>query len=64
MSPIVTPRRIAMQSQTPFRTPRDMRIGKKASDNRILGTPDYLAPELLLKKDHGDLVFVLIATFL
>lgn len=54
MSPIVTPSRTTMQSRTPFRTPKDLRIGKKASDNRILGTPDYLAPELLLRKDHGN----------
>nr|CAD7265266.1 unnamed protein product [Timema shepardi] len=45
-SPITTP-------HTPFRTPKSLRRGKKASDHRILGTPDYLAPELLLQQDHG-----------
>ena len=35
-------------SKTPFRTPKSVRRGFKASDERILGTPDYLAPELLL----------------
>nr|CAD7604617.1 unnamed protein product [Timema genevievae] len=48
-SPITTP-------HTPFRTPKSLRRGKKASDHRILGTPDYLAPELLLQQDHGSAV--------
>lgn len=34
--------------KTPFRTPKSVRRGYKMSDERILGTPDYLAPELLL----------------
>lgn len=34
--------------QTPFRTPRSVRRGQAASSERILGTPDYLSPELLL----------------
>jgi len=35
--------------KTPFRTPKSVRRGNIAqSDERILGTPDYLAPELLL----------------
>lgn len=37
-----------------------MRRGGQAflnrSDERILGTPDYLAPELLLRKGHGPAV--------
>lgn len=34
---------------TPFRTPKSLRRGVRQSSERILGTPDYLAPELLLK---------------
>lgn len=55
MSPIVTPRRKPYQCKNGFQTPKNLRIGKKASDNRILGTPDYLAPELLLNRDHGKI---------
>ncbi|GAB0090613.1 serine/threonine-protein kinase greatwall [Sergentomyia squamirostris] len=42
-------------TQTPFRTPKSVRRGGggSLSDERILGTPDYLAPELLLSKGHG-----------
>ncbi|XP_054707549.1 LOW QUALITY PROTEIN: serine/threonine-protein kinase greatwall-like [Uloborus diversus] len=41
-------------SHTPFRTPKSVRRGPEPdSDQRILGTPDYLAPELLLHKEHG-----------
>lgn len=36
--------------KTPFRTPKSVRRGNnKGSDERILGTADYLAPELLLR---------------
>lgn len=35
-------------TKTPFRTPKSVRRGVMGSDERILGTPDYLAPELLL----------------
>lgn len=36
-------------AKTPFRTPKSVRRGNIAqSDERILGTPDYLAPEILL----------------
>ncbi|XP_018325926.1 uncharacterized protein LOC108737538 isoform X1 [Agrilus planipennis] len=38
--------------RTPFRTPKSVRRGNWSSDQRILGTPDYLAPELLLKRGH------------
>lgn len=34
-------------SQTPFRTPKSVRRADPATE-RILGTPDYLSPELLL----------------
>lgn len=39
---------------TPFRTPKSVRRGgDMGSDERVLGTPDYLAPELLLMQGHG-----------
>ncbi|KAE8743965.1 serine/threonine-protein kinase-like, partial [Frankliniella occidentalis] len=50
-TPFTTP---FSSQQTPFRTPKSVRRGKSASDQRILGTPDYLAPELLLRKSHGS----------
>ena len=43
-------------NQAPYRTPKSVRRGKASSDRRILGTPDYLAPELLLHKEHGSKV--------
>lgn len=39
--------------RTPYRTPKSVRRGQWSSDQRILGTPDYLAPELLLKQGHN-----------
>ncbi|GBP39792.1 hypothetical protein EVAR_88292_1 [Eumeta japonica] len=42
--------------QTPYRTPKSVRRGNQISDQRILGTPDYLAPELLMKQGHGPAV--------
>ncbi|KAF5269889.1 hypothetical protein FQR65_LT05688 [Abscondita terminalis] len=39
--------------RTPYRTPKSVRRGHWSSDKRILGTPDYLAPELLLGKGHN-----------
>lgn len=43
-----------------YRTPKSVRRGAQAiltrSDDRILGTPDYLAPELLLRQGHGPAV--------
>ncbi|XP_033233196.1 serine/threonine-protein kinase greatwall isoform X4 [Drosophila pseudoobscura] len=42
-----------MNINTPFRTPKSVRRGGRVSNERILGTPDYLAPELLLKHGHG-----------
>lgn len=38
--------------RTPYRTPKSVRRGQWNSEQRILGTPDYLAPELLLRKGH------------
>ncbi|KAI5640525.1 protein kinase domain-containing protein [Phthorimaea operculella] len=40
-------------AHTPYRTPKSVRRGNQVSDQRILGTPDYLAPEILLKQGHG-----------
>ncbi|XP_027514546.1 serine/threonine-protein kinase greatwall isoform X4 [Corapipo altera] len=38
---------------TPYRTPKSVRRGAAPVEGeRILGTPDYLAPELLLTKPH------------
>uniref|UniRef100_A0A336KC62 Serine/threonine-protein kinase greatwall n=1 Tax=Culicoides sonorensis TaxID=179676 RepID=A0A336KC62_CULSO len=42
--------------KTPYRTPKSVRRGDWESDERILGTPDYLAPELLLMQGHGPAV--------
>ncbi|KAG5892907.1 hypothetical protein JTB14_006222 [Gonioctena quinquepunctata] len=42
--------------RTPYRTPKSVRRGQWSSDHRILGTPDYLAPELLLKIGHNHAV--------
>ncbi|KAM3929132.1 serine/threonine-protein kinase greatwall [Leptodactylus fuscus] len=45
------------QSETPYRTPKSVRRGAAQPENeKILGTPDYLAPELLLGKSHGPAV--------
>ena len=46
--------------QTPLRPPKSVRRGVRPpnddSQSRILGTPDYLAPELLLKLGHNESV--------
>uniref|UniRef100_A0A803W1Z3 Serine/threonine-protein kinase greatwall n=8 Tax=Passeriformes TaxID=9126 RepID=A0A803W1Z3_FICAL len=42
---------------TPYRTPKSVRRGAAPVEGeRILGTPDYLAPELLLTQPHGTLI--------
>ncbi|XP_068437903.1 serine/threonine-protein kinase greatwall [Clinocottus analis] len=44
-------------SHTPFRTPKSVRRGAlPVLGAHILGTPDYLAPELLLGKPHDCMV--------
>lgn len=59
ISPIKTPANSG-NCYTPYRTPKSVRrggqVGNSRSDERILGTPDYLAPELLLKHGHGPAV--------
>ncbi|KAF7664655.1 hypothetical protein LDENG_00170530 [Lucifuga dentata] len=46
-----------MTSYTPFRTPKSVRRGALPAEGApILGTPDYLAPELLLGKPHDCMV--------
>lgn len=54
MSPITSGNRnnetTPKMMKTPFRTPKSVRRGNVVySDERILGTPDYLSPELLLR---------------
>ncbi|EDV91357.1 serine/threonine-protein kinase greatwall isoform X2 [Drosophila grimshawi] len=51
-----TPKNTNINVNTPFRTPKSVRRGARVSNERILGTPDYLAPELLLKLGHGPAV--------
>ncbi|XP_012272268.1 serine/threonine-protein kinase greatwall [Orussus abietinus] len=59
ISPIKTPA-ASIGSYTPFRTPKSVRRGTQGgiqhSEEKILGTPDYLAPELLLRQGHGPAV--------
>ncbi|XP_057680715.1 serine/threonine-protein kinase greatwall isoform X2 [Corythoichthys intestinalis] len=44
-------------SHTPFRTPKSVRRGALPVEGApILGTPDYLAPELLLRMSHDCMV--------
>ncbi|XP_059182465.1 serine/threonine-protein kinase greatwall [Centropristis striata] len=46
-----------LTSYTPFRTPKSVRRGALPVEGApILGTPDYLAPELLLGKPHDCMV--------
>ncbi|XP_041367481.1 serine/threonine-protein kinase greatwall-like [Gigantopelta aegis] len=44
--------------KTPLRTPKSVRRGQQQlqDEKRILGTPDYLAPEILLHKPHDAAV--------
>ncbi|KAM4828667.1 serine/threonine-protein kinase greatwall isoform 2-T2 [Thomomys bottae] len=53
--PYQTPNNV--KSGTSYRTPKSVRRGAApVDDGRILGTPDYLAPELLLGTAHGPAV--------
>ncbi|XP_076805439.1 serine/threonine-protein kinase greatwall-like isoform X1 [Clavelina lepadiformis] len=55
--PIFTPsaNRFFTPKPTPLRTPRSVRRAKKNTvvESRIWGTPEYLAPELLVRQAHG-----------
>lgn len=53
VSPISSGNSTPKTPRTPYRTPKSVKRGEWSSDQRILGTPDYLAPELLLKKGHN-----------
>ncbi|XP_069552518.1 serine/threonine-protein kinase greatwall [Brachyistius frenatus] len=55
-SPCQTPQPMST-SHTPFRTPKSVRRGALPVEGApILGTPDYLAPELLLRQPHDCMV--------
>ncbi|KAM8967584.1 serine/threonine-protein kinase greatwall isoform 2-T2 [Pelodytes ibericus] len=57
--PAVTPAQNSLQglAETPYRTPKSVRRGAAQPENeKIIGTPDYLAPELLLGKSHNPAV--------
>ena len=53
-----TPPPMKTPSQTPFRTPKVCIRGKAtpAQKKKILGTPDYLSPEILLGQDYNESV--------
>ena len=55
--PSSTPVSLTPVRQTPLRTPKSVsRPKKEREQSRILGTPDYLAPEILLGHGHGAAV--------
>ena len=43
----------AATMKTPYRTPKSVRRAPLPTEERILGTPDYLAPEILQQQPHG-----------
>lgn len=56
VSPIQSEPTTPKTPRTPYRTPKSVRRVQWSSEQRILGTPDYLAPELLLRKGHNQAV--------
>ncbi|ENN73510.1 serine/threonine-protein kinase greatwall [Dendroctonus ponderosae] len=56
VSPIAANATTPKTPMTPYRTPKSVKRGQWSSDQRILGTPDYLAPELLLQNGHNEAV--------
>ena len=55
--PSSTPVALTPVRPTPLRTPKSVsRPKKEREQSRILGTPDYLAPEILLGQGHGAAV--------
>nr|CAI5848252.1 unnamed protein product [Callosobruchus analis] len=56
VSPISSDQSTPKTPRTPYRTPKSVRRGHWGSEHRILGTPDYLAPELLLRNGHSQSV--------
>lgn len=53
---------VTKDGRTPMRTPKTIHrrpVVENDQSGRILGTPDYLAPELLLQKEHSEFLFLL-----
>ncbi|KAK3599398.1 hypothetical protein CHS0354_036413 [Potamilus streckersoni] len=48
----------AATNKTPYRTPKSVKKNRTnvVDEERVLGTPDYLAPEILEQKKHGPAV--------
>lgn len=56
-SPFHTPGLNGWCQQTPLRTPKSVRrCQTQGPGERVLGTPDYLAPEILLQQKHDEAV--------
>ncbi|KAL4225780.1 hypothetical protein ACF0H5_016469 [Mactra antiquata] len=56
-TPILRSKSFACAPKTPFRTPKSVRRAPVQNEEaRILGTPDYLAPEVLKLQPHGPSV--------
>jgi len=53
-TPFLRSQSFSHTQKTPYRTPKSARRAPLPDDDRILGTPDYLAPEILQQKPHGN----------